>query len=214
MLYFFYKLNAFNLRIFGFTLGEKRLKGSKTCMKYVRSHSFDKDRLFEVLNIDDVVYEKNLTGSYQSVSKRYKRNKEMFVFALDEEDKLCGYVCFFPISLKLLTELETATIMFDDNISAEDVEKYSKEKVNNIFVISVALYPKFRRKGFGAALIREMFAFLNDLAVDGHTIGSVYATTISEEGEKLFAKYNFKNIRIYDNGAKLVKCDYSKETIY
>ena len=28
-----------------------------------------------------------------------------------------------------------------------------------------------------------MFAFLNDLAVEGHTIGSVYATTTSGEGK-------------------------------
>lgn len=177
-------------------------------MKYVHSQSFDRNRLLEVLSVDNEVYEKNLTGSFESVSKRYKKNKEMFIFALDDEEKLCGYICFFPISEKLTNELEHNAVMFDDNISAEDVKEYAKNRRNNVFVISVALYSKAQGQGIGSALIKEMFAFLNFLSVRGYLLGNVYATTTCLQGEKLFAKFDFVNIRTYPSGARLVKYDF------
>ena len=55
-------------------------------MKYIHSKNYDKSRLLEVLSLDDCVYDKKLTGTFESVSGRYKTNEEMFIFAVDDED--------------------------------------------------------------------------------------------------------------------------------
>ena len=145
-------------------------------MRYVHSKNYDKTRLLEVLSLDDIVYDKKLTGTFESVSNRYKTNEEMFIFAIDETDKMCGYICFFPISDTLCKRIDTEFNMIDDNIEPQDVMQYNKNKVNNIFIISVAVFPEFKGKGIGFSLAKEMFEYLESLSNLGYDIGKIYAT--------------------------------------
>lgn len=177
-------------------------------MRYIQSKNYDKTRLLEVLSLDDIVYEKNLTGTFESVSIRYKTNEEMFIFAIDETDKMRGYICFFPISERLCNKIDNEQEMFDDNIKADDVVQYSKNRVNNVFIISVAVFPEFKGKGIGFNLVKEMFDYLGSLSGLGYDIGKIYATTTSNDGEKLLSKYNFQKVRDYDTKSSLMRCDF------
>jgi|LSQX01.1.fsa_nt_gb ribosomal protein S18 acetylase RimI-like enzyme len=177
-------------------------------MRYVHSKNYDKTRLLEVLSLDDIVYDKKLTGTFESVSNRYKTNEEMFIFAIDETDKMCGYICFFPISDTLCKRIDTEFNMIDDNIEPQDVMQYNKNKVNNIFIISVAVFPEFKGKGIGFSLAKEMFEYLESLSNLGYDIGKIYATVTSNEGEKLLSKFNFHKVKDYSRNGILFKHDF------
>lgn len=134
----------------------------------------------------------------------------MFIFAVDEEDKLCGYICFFPISDSLKEKIENENIMFDDNILPNDITQYSLDKTNNIFLISVALHPQYMGKGIGFNLVREMFAYFELLMSKNYKIGSIYASATSHNGKKLLSKFNFDIIKSYENNNFLMKCNINK----
>jgi len=172
-------------------------------VEFIHSTKYDKSRLLEVLSLDDVVYDKNLVGTFESVSTRYKAHEEMFIFAVDESNKMCGYICFFPISNKLRNELENGQEMFDDNISAQDIKQYSKNEINNIYIISIAVYPEYRGKGIGFNLVKDMFNYLGKLSGLGYEIGKVYCTVTSQDGYKVFSKFNFLKMNSYDIGTLL-----------
>lgn len=177
-------------------------------MEYVHSKRYDKSRLLEVLSLDDIVYDKKLTGTFESVSGRYKAHEEMFIFAVDEENKMCGYICFFPISESLCSRIDNEETMFDDNISAEDVKQYSKNAINNVYIISVAVFPEYRGLGIGFNLMKEMFSYLGQLSGLGYEIGKIYATTTSNDGDRLLSKFNFSKVRSYEDKGTLLKYDF------
>lgn len=154
-------------------------------MKYIHSKSYDKSRLLEVLSLDDIVYDKKLTGTFESVSGRYKTNEEMFIFAVDDEGRMCGYICFFPITDELYERIMNEDVMFDDNIQPKGIKQYTKDSINNIFVISVARSPHYKGQGFGFNLVKEMFSYLNSLSELGYEIGNILAVTTSAEGDRL-----------------------------
>lgn len=161
-------------------------------MKYVHSKSYDKSRLLEVLSLDDIVYDKKYRGTFESVSNRYKTNEEMFIFAVDDEDKMCGYICFFPVSDELYNRILNDEVIYDDNIESKDVKQYTKNEKNNVFIISVALLPEYMGQGIGFNLVKEMFSYLNTLYCLGYEIGDILAYSTSTRADRLFAKFNFK----------------------
>ncbi len=177
-------------------------------MKYIHSKRYDKSRLLEVLSLDDIVYDKKLTGTFESVSGRYKTNEEMFIFAVDDEDKMCGYICFFPITDELYERIMNEDVMFDDNIQPKDIKQYTKDSINNLFVISVARFPQSKGHGIGFNLVKEMFSYLNSLSELGYEIGNILAVTTSAEGDKLFSKFNFQKVRSYGNEGTLLKYEF------
>ncbi len=186
-------------------------------MEYIHPDKYDESRLNEVLALDNIVYDKKYRGSFKSVSQRYKTNEKMFIFAVDEKNKMCGYICFFPVSSGLAERVEHDPVMADDNIEPKDVVQYDKNCVNNIFIISVAVFPEYRRMGVGYTLIKEMFAFLSKMSVSGYEIGKIYAVSTSPEGKKALVKCNFEKCRSYDSNTTLFKYDficYEKMDLY
>lgn len=178
-------------------------------MKYIHLKEYNENRLLEILKLDEIVYKKEFTGTLKSVSERYKKNTKMFILAIDDNDKICGYICFFPISNKLTLEIEKKDMLFDDNITKDDVKPYNKKKINNIFIISIVVYPKYQKMSIGSSLMKEMFLYLDSLSITGYKFGSLYATITSIDGKRLFSKFNFKNIHNYDNNNSLFKYKYN-----
>lgn len=144
-------------------------------IKYSKDIDGD-DFLRQVLAIDAVVYPKELQGTFKSVSERYHRNKNSFILAFDN-DLIVGYICLFPISKRLLNEMETTNKFFDDNIDPKDVLPYSES--NDIFVISVAILPEYQN---GLAIMKLCKAFKKFVEEKN---AMTYAYAVSEKGEKL-----------------------------
>lgn len=185
-------------------------------MEYIQSTSFDKERLLEVLNIDSEVYDTNFQGTYESVSKRYKANEEMFIFAIDD-GKLAGYICFFPISDNLCKKIKNDNTLYDDNIEDKDICKYRHGVKNNIYIISVVTKKEYRNAGIGFSLVKNMFDKLSSLNDSGYDIDTIYATSVSNGGKKLLNHFNFQVVKEYEVGKHLLSysfISYNKMDLY
>ncbi len=174
-------------------------------MNYTYSEIYDEEKLNEVPALDGTVYAKKFTGTFSSVSDRYKKNPEMFIFATDENNELSGYISFFPISGVLVAKLDQEQVMFDDNITAADVLPYKKDMINHIFIISLVVSPKYRRQGIAFTLVQNMFKLLRKKREANYHIGNIYATTISKASESLFKQFAFTEKHPYKANIKLLE---------
>jgi GNAT superfamily N-acetyltransferase len=174
-------------------------------LKYIQSTGLDYGRLQEVVDLDALVYPPELRGTLESISERYKANMEMFIYAVDGDNKLAGYICFFPISHRLYNAMLGSDTMFDDNIEPEDVLPYTQDDDNNIFLISVVVNPRYAGQGVGTRLMQEMMSYLDAKQQRGCRINCVMAVTASKGGEKLLDNFGFYPLRKYDNRCTLVQ---------
>lgn len=173
-------------------------------IRYVHETTFNEARLREVLALDALVYPRAFQGSYASVSARYQQNTEMFIFALDSDDNLCGYICFFSLSATFSTKLHSENTIIDDNIAANDVLAYKKGGFHDIYIISLVVAPAFQNQGVATTLLTEMFNFLERKIRGGYAITNIFATTITKQSEHLFKQYQFRELRSYKLEYKLL----------
>ncbi|MBR3637212.1 MAG: hypothetical protein IKN45_04735 [Lachnospiraceae bacterium] len=80
----------------------------------------------------------------------------------------------------------------DDDISSDEIKKYSKYKEeNNIFIISVVISPKYRGKETSIRLTDAFVDFLIEMDEKKTPINSISAICVSEGGEKFLRGLNF-----------------------
>ena len=152
--------------------------------KYTQS-----DIIYDLMNIEKDVYKESERGHFDSIEKRFKRNREMFVLLYDF-NKLIGYLCFFPITKRLHDKILHNDNFYDDNIEAEDVVSY--ERLNYIYFISIALYKKYHGLGLGTKMMDAFMMKLRERNNNGYIIKDVLASAVSIQGETITKKYGFK----------------------
>jgi len=162
------------------------------------------DFIPEVLQIDAGVYDAKLQGTYESVSTRFKANKDSYVLAFNNS-KLIGYICFFPISADFNHKLEEGQTVFDDNIKPDDIVGYDEHIGHTIFLISAVTKPEFQGKGIGSELMRRLFSFLSGKTQDGYAIKSIFSFAYTAGGEALCRKFGFEEIKTFTSGPKLMR---------
>lgn len=160
--------------------------------------------IYDLMDIERDVYEEKDRGRFDSIEKRFNNNKEMFIF-LYNNDKLVGYLCYFPISKDLHDRILKASEFYDDNIESKDVIAYSKE--NYIYLMSAALYKKYHHQGLGQVMMNALFDKLREKKNLGYDIKDILASVISPHGERILEKYNFKVVqnKIGEYGYKLMR---------
>ena len=57
----------------------------------------DEGFLKDVLNVDKRVYPREIQGTLEELKERYKSKNQHFLLVYKEE-KVVGYICFFPIT--------------------------------------------------------------------------------------------------------------------
>lgn len=144
--------------------------------------------IYDIMDIEKDVFKEKERGHYDSIERRFNRNKEMFVLAYDK-DKLIGYLCFFPISKRLHDDILNSNKFFDDNIKEEDVLLFEKE--NYLYLISIALYKKYQGLGIGKMMMDAFFTKVKELKDKGCNVSDILASAVSSQGEMISKKYNF-----------------------
>jgi GNAT superfamily N-acetyltransferase len=147
-----------------------------------------------IQEIDHGVYHENELGTEQSISARYEAYKDSYIFAL-REGKIVGYLCYFPITSKFYNSVITGEKVYDDNITSTDICNLNSIS-NYIFIISVAILPKYQKNGiskqFSKILLEELskikikdivsFAF----TVNGaHFLNAIGLNTYKEMEDKI-----------------------------
>ncbi len=99
----------------------------------------------------------------------------------------------------------------DDDIDPEEIlAEYSTEHgKNNLFIISVAIHPKFRKDSEGRPSILvlrdEFIKYLAKIEADGHPINSISGMCVSDGGVRTLSGMNFnyhRDIRVEEENAK------------
>lgn len=150
--------------------------------------STSNDIIYDLMDIEKDVYKESERGHFDSIERRFNRNKEMFVLLYDD-DKLIGYLCFFPITKELHDKILNNDNFYDDNIAAEDVVSYDKE--NYIYLISIALYKKYHNQGLGKKMMDAFMKKLVEIKHSGYRINDILASAVSMQGERIAKKYGF-----------------------
>lgn len=164
--------------------------------------------IYDLMRIEEDVYAEKDRGQYEHIKKRFDKNKEMFVLLYDN-DKIIGYLCYFPISQELHDNIIGVKKFYDDNIKAKDVISFGKE--NYIYLISIALFKKYHGKGLGKKMMDAFFCKLREKNKENKHIIDIFASVISNAGEKIAREYGFELFKDVSNekGYKLMYLDGS-----
>ena len=134
-----------------------------------RSKNIKTDFIKDVMCLDSLAYNEDMQGTYDSISNRFKKNKESYILAYDNK-KLIGYICFFPISDELYSEMLISDTMKDDDISPDDIVSYKEGKKHNIFIISIVIDPSYRDKEAIKLITNEFIKFIKEKNENDYTL--------------------------------------------
>lgn len=149
--------------------------------------------LYQILEIDSLVFPKEFQSSFQSDAERFVKNKDSYILALND-NAIVGYFCFFPINNELYEQIHQSNSFFDDNISSKQILPYGA--VNNIFIISMAIRPEWQHGNAIKLLTQNFKEFLREKENKGMKINSLNCYATSKSGEKLAGKLGM--IKNYD----------------
>ena len=156
--------------------------------KIVTGLDFEEDFLRKVMDLDELVYEKKYAGELKNMVARYRVNRDSFICVLDEEreQRLAGYVNFFPCTQGLwesLENLDENSPIRDDDIRADEIAQYTKEGENRLFILSLVVHPDYRDKKAVVALSEAWRAHLEKLNGE-YPLTAIRAIAVSGDGKK------------------------------
>lgn len=128
-----------------------------------RSQVFDIQMIREIYVLDKMVYSEHMAGSVEDDVRRYEKAPEAFILLKDDE-KIIGYLCFFPVSNVFFKKMLEEDIMYDNNIGPDDIAYYEKGKHHHIFIISMVINPNYKGQGY----FKDVLSMFKDCLVDHH----------------------------------------------
>ena len=124
--------------------------------------------------------------------------------AVLKDDKIVGYISYLTLGDELYEEMLHPDINAylndperrDDGIKGTQLKQWTKDGENNLFVLSIAIDPKY----WGSDVIQVLTDGFRDELINkknqGYDITSISMDTVSEHGEKF---------------AKMLRCDIAKD---
>ena len=136
-----------------------------------------------VFRIDRSVYSPELCGKIENLYKRYEYCPDSFLLVYDG-DVLAGYLNFFPISDKLYAQMNDPEFfgMRDDDIEPSEMDLWRTDKLNDLFIISVAIIPEYRGGEAIKLLGNSFLAYLREKDKAGYKLGSIAGSAVSDGG--------------------------------
>ena len=155
----------------------------------------------DVYEIDKIIYSPELCGIKENMVLRYGKCRDSFIL-LYEAEKLIGYINFFPVSQELRTEMTDYRDlrMRDDDIRPEEIQGWSTELDNDVFIISVAILEEHRSREAITLLGDSFLAFLREKSEGGHTITSISGYTVSLGGVKFLKRLRASSLKQTEDG--------------
>ena len=164
--------------------------------------------LEQAFEIDRQVYSPELCGVIDNMHIRYERCQDTFLLVYDGENVI-GYICFLPIGESLYAQMNDPDdrTMRDDDITPEEMECWSREKLNHLFILSVAILPPYR-KGLAIRMLGDgLLEYLREKEAAGYKIGSLSGSAVSAGGENFIKRFRGVFIKELDEGYRYYKAD-------
>jgi GNAT superfamily N-acetyltransferase len=158
-----------------------------------------------ILQLDASVYTLDMQGTMESVSDRFRANKDSYVVLL-RDDVIIGYICLFPINAALYKKVVHSRRMFDDgNITSEDILEYKENHDYHLFLISVVILPEFQNTGCAKLLADGFLKFIEDKNKENVKIKSVTAFAINDDGVVFLSRIGFQTIRKFEGSHTIMQ---------
>ena len=177
--------------------------------KILTGFDFDTDFLTKVMDLDSRTYESEYVGVLENMVARYEKNRDSFVCIWDEkQDKLAGYINFFPCTEALYRDIRYySPVIRDDDIRPDEIAMYSKEG-NHLFILSIVVDKEYRgTKDAITALSDAWIAHLNGLVDQDYPITDICAIAVSDDGKKALRNYMFVEERKLTDGNIVYVCE-------
>lgn len=169
------------------------------------SKNLDPEFLNDILELDAMVYEDDLQGSYASLKERLDANDEMYLL-LYEKENLIGYICFFPITNQLSDSIYKDDTIHDDDITKDDIEIYHKNKKTDIYILSVVINPNNKDYKATQLLVESFVKYIDDKIKSGYKLGKILGTAVSDKGERFLENLYLKEVKRIENDYILMDC--------
>ncbi len=157
-------------------------------LEYKKITAFDNPKdvekaLKDVFAIDKAVYSPELCGSFRNLRARFDACQDAFVLVYDG-DELAGYVTFVLAGEELYRELSDpqSTAMRDDDITPDEIVDWCKGRGHHLFIISIAVKPKYQGGNTVKLLAKGFLAFLREKEAAGYRIDSISGSAVSGGG--------------------------------
>lgn len=169
----------------------------------------DEKFLEDILNVDKQVYPQEIQGSLEELKERYQSKNQHFLLVYKEE-KIVGYICFFSITEEATIKIKNSNVIYDNYIKAKDITEFKKDKLTDIYVISVAIIPEEQDTDAIRVLTNNFMGILKNKLKEGYKLNNIMATASSADGIKFFSNLNFKEIKTLKNDYKLMSCNINE----
>ena len=172
----------------------------------ITGEDFDSSFLPNIMALDAVVYADEYVGELANMEARYAKNNKSFVCILNHESKeLAGYINFFPCVDSLYNDIiADSEVIRDDDISPDEVADYNTNE-NHLFIISIAVDPKYRDTDAIKCLSNSFIDYLNKIN-ETYPITDITAAAVSEDGCKSLVNYMFRQVRRLSDGNIVYIC--------
>ena len=158
--------------------------------------------------VDEACDEPKYWGEAANTIARYEKNRQQFVFVLDDAtQELAGYINFFPCEEGLYKDnLSECDYIRDDDITPDEVAPYRHDE-NHLFIISLCVHPRYQGGGVIKLLTDGFIAYLNRLEEQGYPITDIIGTAVSPHGKKALRNMLFRELRQLSDGNTVFICD-------
>ena len=155
----------------------------------------------DVFNIDVNTYSAELAGEIEQLYKRTRFCPDTFVL-LYEEEKMIGYINFFPMTKELYQEMmdDNNFSMRDDDIEPFEMQQWDKTKEHDVFIISLVILPEYRDKEAIVVLGNAFLDFLRQKNNSGYYIKSLSGSAVSNGGANFLKRFGAKQIKTLEHG--------------
>lgn len=133
-----------------------------------------------------------------SIINRYNAYKDGFIIA-HEDGKIVGYIAYFPITEKFYNTFLEGLKVYDYNITSADICGLN-ENSNYLFIISVAILPKYQKQGISKQLSKMLLDEFSKIKIK-----DIVALAISVNGEHFLKNINLKEYKDMGDGKKLMR---------
>ena len=161
--------------------------------------NLSREAVFDAIQeIDRSVFHENGLADKQSDIDRYEAYKDSYIFALDG-DKIVGYLCYFPITEPFYKMVIEGLQVYDGDIAQSDICDLT-DKDNYLFLLSVAIFPDYQKKGISKQFSEILFKEFSTIKIK-----DMVSYAFTEGGEHFLSVFGLKKIKDMEDGIKLMR---------
>lgn len=145
--------------------------------------------IMNILELDAEGYPSEFQGNFSSVMDRVLSNRDCLIMVRFQE-KIVGYICFFPICESLFNEIMNSSNMYDNDIVGTQIIEYGLN--SNLFIISIVISDKYRNGEVIKILNNSFKRWIANKIDKGITFQNFLAYSISTDGVKWLHNFGFE----------------------